>query len=355
MQKKLIPQEILSNVQKLKSILVGGVLFLLGSSLLLPIKVDNLEPSANKNEARWYEQLEKIEHNAQNDIDVIFLGSSSMYNAIDEELVEKITGRKSLNLALFGDFGVYGDYQLLKRWLRTSASIPKAVVIWHSFDVWSRPLEQREIILTSDDVKEISIFYWKRANAAPFSRSSLHFPVVWAATALKALLQNNIFLFRNNNAYQKKITSYFGFLGVYSEPINRTKNITNDLFANYWQQQRQVLIDYAFNPSYANTYWFTKLLELVGENKIELLVSRAPLNERVLNDTDMVKSINRYNLELTKYLLSFGEHKVQILNEQQIIFREEMGRDINHVNRIGRQHVTNQISHQLLKRENLSN
>ena len=72
----------------MKAILFGGIFVLLIGSLFIPIRSLNLELPFNKNESRWYEQLERIESNLSKDIDVLFLGSSSMYNAIDDELFE---------------------------------------------------------------------------------------------------------------------------------------------------------------------------------------------------------------------------------------------------------------------------
>lgn len=72
-------------------------------------------------------QLHKLE-NAK-DVDTIFLGDSSLGNAINAELWEDLSGRKSLNLALTGAYGYEGAYIMLLNAISKN-KIPKNVILF---------------------------------------------------------------------------------------------------------------------------------------------------------------------------------------------------------------------------------
>jgi hypothetical protein len=99
-------------------------------------------------------QLGKIE--SQPVPDIVFVGDSSLGNAIDVGEVERLTGMTAVNLALTGAYGFAGDYNVLRRVL--SKGRPKAVVFMHSPDALSRPLEHEGYLQTfvhSEDLLDV--------------------------------------------------------------------------------------------------------------------------------------------------------------------------------------------------------
>ena len=105
---------------------------------LIPIHSDVTNISLEKNEIRWNKHIKTIRESRARKTDVLLLGTSSLFNAIDTDEFKVRTGDDAINLGLFGSFGTFGSYQLFKRWLDSSNSTPKALVIWIDYDVWSR-------------------------------------------------------------------------------------------------------------------------------------------------------------------------------------------------------------------------
>src|SRR4051812_2425847 len=71
-------------------------------------------------------QMEKLK--TAHDIDTVFLGDSSLGNAIDAKLWDQWTGKKSLNLALTSGYGYQGAYVMLENVL-ASGLTPKNAII----------------------------------------------------------------------------------------------------------------------------------------------------------------------------------------------------------------------------------
>ncbi len=83
-------------------------------------------------------QIEKLEA-APLDTDTVFLGDSSLGNAIDIGLFDKLGSTHSLGLPLTGVYGYAGSYNLLQRVF--DRLHPKQVVIFQSADLLLRPTE----------------------------------------------------------------------------------------------------------------------------------------------------------------------------------------------------------------------
>ncbi len=58
-------------------------------------------------------QLKKL--STQEDVDTIFIGDSSLGNAINADLISRQGSIKALNLALNGNYGYAGPYNMLKK------------------------------------------------------------------------------------------------------------------------------------------------------------------------------------------------------------------------------------------------
>jgi len=81
--------------------------------------------------------------------DVVFVGDSSLGNAIDVEMVRRQTGNEAYNLALTGAFGYLGSHNMIRR--VTAVGHPRLVVIMHTVDMMSREETFLADFLTAPD------------------------------------------------------------------------------------------------------------------------------------------------------------------------------------------------------------
>lgn len=129
-------------------IAAGLAAALLGALCLLSIKV------------KWYSdlpdyapllayQLEKLDRSAG--FDTVFVGDSSLGNAIDAETFDRLTGRRSVNLALTGLFGYAGSYNMLRRAIEKEPGL-RTVVVIQAADMMARADDLRGYVLSTPRV-----------------------------------------------------------------------------------------------------------------------------------------------------------------------------------------------------------
>jgi hypothetical protein len=82
-------------------------------------------------------QLGKIR--AAGELDTVFVGDSSLGNAIDARRWRELSGRPALNLSLTGAYGYAGSLNMLRRILAKGR--PRQVVIFHTVDMLTRAVE----------------------------------------------------------------------------------------------------------------------------------------------------------------------------------------------------------------------
>lgn len=77
----------------------------------------------------------------------VLLGDSSLGHAIDANLFERLSGERTINLALNGDFGFAGTYNLLRATLRRNQV--KNVIIMNTLDIMRRDVEYDGYLLSA--------------------------------------------------------------------------------------------------------------------------------------------------------------------------------------------------------------
>lgn len=94
-------------------------------------------------------QLTKLEaaKRAALPIDTVFVGDSSLGNAIDADLYATLTGRASLSLALSGGYGYSGSVNMAARALDLRSV--RTVILMQTVDVASRAFAKDEFLFTS--------------------------------------------------------------------------------------------------------------------------------------------------------------------------------------------------------------
>lgn len=84
---------------------------------------------------------------AAGDVDTLFLGDSSLGNAIDAAHWQELTGERTLNLALTGAYGYAGSYNLLRDALAQGLK-PKRVILMNTVEMMEREVAWRGYLVT---------------------------------------------------------------------------------------------------------------------------------------------------------------------------------------------------------------
>lgn len=130
------------------AISLGLAAVLLGALCLLSIKVKWFSDLPDYAPLLAY-QLEKLDRSAG--FDTVFVGDSSLGNAIDTETFDRLTGRRSVNLALTGLFGYAGSYNMIRRAVEKEPGL-RTVVIVQAADMMSRADDLRGYVLSTPRV-----------------------------------------------------------------------------------------------------------------------------------------------------------------------------------------------------------
>jgi hypothetical protein len=78
-------------------------------------------------------QRDKIKHSEN--VEIAFVGDSSLGNSIDARLVEKMTGKRTINAALTGSFGVQGSLNMARGIYQNNRKSLRTIVLMQS--LWS--------------------------------------------------------------------------------------------------------------------------------------------------------------------------------------------------------------------------
>jgi hypothetical protein len=315
------------------------------SLIQIPTDVTNI--GLGKNEIRWHKHIKTIEESQSKQTDLLFFGTSSLFNAIDTDEFKLRTGDDAINLGLFGSFGTFGSYQLYKRWVDSSNPIPKAIVIWIDYDVWSRSLTYRDIVITNPNILELLQFEVSKFINEPFSRSALHAPIKTVATIIKAKLRTTFNIYTYAPTIRTRLRDKF-FTSTNTFDYDNNNEVTTNLSNNehqqrlaYWSTIHNRLQDYSFNASFSNTFWLQKLVELATNQDTKVFFSFGPLNTKALAEPRSAVSLHSYIQDLRAYLTQINRGSASILGNSHLLFDSTMGGDIYHVNRYGRNLITN--------------
>ena len=96
-------------------------------------------------------QISKVR--ALDTIDTVFVGDSSLGNAIDARHWEHLSGHPAVNLSLSGAYGYAGSLNMLRRVLRKGR--PRAVFIFQTADMFTRPIEHEAYLRSAVSLRPI--------------------------------------------------------------------------------------------------------------------------------------------------------------------------------------------------------
>jgi hypothetical protein len=96
--------------------------------------------------------------------EIVFVGDSSLGNAIDATEWKRLSGIDAVNLALSASFGFEGTYNMLRRvadWTK-----PKHVVIFQTGQLMQRPHREDGYIMTAPGIIGRLVSYWRMSMSA---------------------------------------------------------------------------------------------------------------------------------------------------------------------------------------------
>ena len=96
--------------------------------------------------------------------DIIFVGDSSLGNAIDSAEWSSLSGMSALNLALSGSYGYEGSYNMIRRVIDWRA--PRHVVIMQTGEMMQRQPSEEAYIMTAPGLLGRVVAYWRMTMSA---------------------------------------------------------------------------------------------------------------------------------------------------------------------------------------------
>ena len=296
-------------------------------------------PALKSRETIWLKRAREIAAQ-RTPVDVVFLGDSTVERAIDDRLFGEQSGLTALNLGLTGDLGTYGDYAILKRYLRRLPA-PRAVVVWHAVDVWGRDVDPQLFGFTEPDLRDILVAV-RRRLAEPRNPKRLF------ASPIEALG-----LFTQSGLMRIPSYRYRGWLrsasGLASDDPAELLGVNAPHRA--LEQQIRQLGGTSFHLSSESRFWFAALVDLARRHGIVVLAARAPLHERFRDHPAVREFIEESNQALTAFFDS--QPGVVQLGRENPVFTVDQGYDDkDHVGPRGRLYLSDYYARQVKDRMN---
>ena len=143
--------------------------FLMGISILLvgSMVVSNFHILYTENELIFSYQYDRIK--SSKNIELLIVGDSSAGNAINENSMEQISGKKTLNVSLTGVYGIMGSLQMIKQAKKYNPHLKKILII-QSTDIWRRAFSPESYFATSRKLQSLSLLsaYFKKEMFSDF-------------------------------------------------------------------------------------------------------------------------------------------------------------------------------------------
>lgn len=283
-------------------------------------------------EAIWIQRDLEI-NQLKEPVDIVFLGDSTVKNAIDPELFYQLTGVKAMNLGLTGNLVSYGDYAILKKYLKNHRP-PKVIVVWHAIDVWPRNLDMQLFAFTNPDFKDTQLALKNALTSVASPTEYLKGPVEYLAQLFRNQLMK-IPSYRHRFQIRKETDEYIPvFLDMDRENIIQKVDPDKNL-----KNQIRSVVNMDFHISSDMAYWFGKLISLANDNHIQIFGAHAPIHEIFMGNDSAKKKIAFINDNVNRF---FDKHPdIKKLNTASPVFlNEHASGDKDHVSESGKMYLT---------------
>jgi predicted metallopeptidase len=104
-------------------------------------------------------QIAKLQNDLSS-IDLIFIGDSSLGNALNVNLFNSLSRFKALNLSLTGSYGFAGNYNLLKKVIKKNSHIKKIIIV-QTIDMMAREISYLGYLYTIEFISDFTELSFK--------------------------------------------------------------------------------------------------------------------------------------------------------------------------------------------------
>ncbi len=331
---------------KIKTI-ASVIAILLFCELILSQVLLRLPQPIGTEESKWHLAMEKI-RKCEGSPDIVFLGDSTML--VDDKRFSERTGLKALNLRLSGSHITCGDIGMLYKLVQANKT-PRALVVWHTVDVWQRG-ETKSLIAVQRPTFEEILNYYKVQKKIFFDRFSqlgaekswLYFyrtfrlTIQWPVKEFGQLFR--FFAFHIPSYVEReKIHSaiHFQYKGIFKKNYKR-EIVDRKILPN---QVSYVALDDP-TPSAESVAWFLEMNEFAQRHNIKVYFARSTLRKEFRENPRALEKVVQLNKELDR--LADRIPNMTVLNRDNIWLDSDMTNDDkDHVNEKGQVYITDYI------------
>lgn len=281
----------------------------------------NLSEKANLNniEVYWNYILNKIDETPK--IDILILGDSTTRYALDESIISETTGYSTFNAATFGNLATFGNWRLLRYCLERNKT-PKAIIFWHSIDVWERKIDEHLFSYCDPSTIE-TVKNFQKKNQSSEEKSRL--PIQVGGSMIRTFF------------YQLPSIRYrfwwYQCLKIKNLQSNELKMKESSSEKNF-----NFLVSHT-GISEENRYWFKKIAQRCDKEGITVYFARAPLLKSILEDPRNRMQLENQNTQLAQMVAEYSN--IVTINSSNVPLEEfETNRDKDHVNKNGRDRIS---------------
>ena len=312
----------------------------LGIRVSLPFLDHDFDPGTR--EAAWEKIHKKIRRGRS--VSVLFLGDSTVRNAIVPDVFERMTGRSALNLGMVGDYGTYGNFVALQAYLDYH-SAPEAVIFWHTLDVWNRlPMTHLQDYTRC----QLSPVLDRQILTYRLARTTWREIPWWPVHQLESLYRIVAFCsaaYRYRPLVKDKIESYLALDPVASIELPVSERTPERNLA----LQEEAIRNTAPGISAENVYWLLQLRELAARNGIKLILARSPINENAVAHPETRAHLAVLNRALDTYF-ALAPDILQLMHKNPVFPAELfVSGDKDHANSHGAPKMTQFYARALMK------
>ena len=226
-------------------------------------------------------QVDKIRSTPE--VRTVFIGDSSLGNALNSEVFTDLSGQETLNLALTGSYGYAGSYNMLKKTHRYHPEM-RNVVVMHTPDMPTRGLSFEGYAKTITSIQDIL--------ELPFREMKLVLRPLFNLRDIQ-LAKNYDYSSYLSNDYvrQNGVGDFEGKeISIPSDKLNRRKDYFLKKIVDYCDQHQLNLI-YVHGPFYEESVKVSKnYLDLANEfistTGVNLITTVIAVPNGQLGDTD---------------------------------------------------------------------
>ena len=226
-------------------------------------------------------QMDKLEKTVQSN-DTIIVGDSSGGNSIDSVYFSNLSNQSTQNLALTGDFGLVGTFEMMTRALEKNPEL-KNIIIIQTLHIWKRPFS-KEGIFEFGDLKLLDVW-------ASYFSSNPYLEYLEYSTQVKNILELGRYVL------EKTFFSQFLF-----DPAHRA---SIDIERDYLKQGQKTYANSRLhvkegehlesNIDSNNEKIFRRMDAWCGEKQINCLYLNGPIHETIFkNSVVQIQVLNQF-------------------------------------------------------------